>query len=313
MSMFLLVQDTTGDAIADKRYAYAQNCWREGNIATAIDLARQTLELTPSFVPALRMLADGLYEQGQIEDAIAVYEHALAIDPSDRLGVRTRLAKLGVIPANTAVTSDYVRTLFDSYAPIFEEHLVEMLGYRGPDGLMQALEGYMGAENLHFTRAIDIGCGTGLVGERFRRACDVLIGSDISSGMVELARRKNIYDELIVADATEHLVAQAIGSLDLVLAGDCLIYIADLSPLFVAAGLALKPAGLFAMTVQLSEDEDVKFGDDMRYAQSSAYLNACGETAGLTCVLLEPTMLRNEAGTSTPAAITIYQKTTPTA
>lgn len=313
MALFLLVHETTGDAIADKRFAHAQDYWREGDISAAIDLARQTLELAPAFAPALRMLGDGLYEQGQVEDAIAVYEHAVKLDPGDRLGVRTRLAKLGAIPAETAMTNDYVRTLFDNYAPIYEEHLVQMLGYRGPDGLMAALEAHLGANGLRFARALDIGCGTGLVGDRFRAVCDMLIGSDLSAGMVDLARAKGIYDELLVADAAEHLNAQGAGSLDLVLAGDCLNYIADLAPVFTAAGHALRPGGLFAMTVQLSEDEDVKFGTDMRYAQTPAYLDACGEAGGLGRISLVPTLLRNEGGTPIPAGIALYQKTTPMA
>ena len=47
---------------------------------------------------------------------------------------------------------------------------------------------------------VDLGCGTGLMGERLRPHCDCLEGYDISSGMLREARAKDIYDELERAD-----------------------------------------------------------------------------------------------------------------
>lgn len=307
MSLFLLVSDTTGDPLADKRFAYAQDFWRNGDLGAAVDMARQTLELAPRFVPALRMLGDGLLELGEPDQAVAAYRTALEVDPSDRLGVRTRMARIGAVRAEEAMTDAYIQTLFDNYAPIYEEHLVQMLGYRGPDALVETLAAYAGGEAaLQFPNAVDIGCGTGLVGARIRGFCGHLAGSDIAAGMVELARAKNVYDELLVLDAAQHLASLAPGSIDLVTAGDCLNYIADLAPVFAAAGQALRPGGLFVMTVQVSEAEDVVFGSDMRYAQSLAYLDRSGQAGGLARLAFNPTMLRNEGGSPIPAAIALY-------
>lgn len=309
MSLFLLVSDTTGDPLADKRFAYAQDFWRNGDLGAAVDMARQTLELAPRFVPALRMLGDGLLELGEPDQAVAAYRTALEVDPSDRLGVRTRMARIGAVRAEEAMTDAYIQTLFDNYAPIYEEHLVQMLGYRGPDALVETLAAHAGSEAaLQFPNAVDIGCGTGLVGVRIQGLCGHLAGSDIAAGMVELARAKNVYDELLVLDAAQHLGGLAPGSIDLVTAGDCLNYIADLAPVFAAAGQALRPGGLFVMTVQVSETEDVVFGSDMRYAQSLAYLDRCGQAGGLARLAFNPTMLRNEGGSPIPAAIALYER-----
>ena len=53
--------------------------------------------------------------------------------------------------------ADYVRRLFDQYAPTFEEHLVRRLAYAVPEGL-RALIDAQGPRR--FRNAVDLGCGT---------------------------------------------------------------------------------------------------------------------------------------------------------
>ena len=50
-------------------------------------------------------------------------------------------------------------------------------------------------------RVLDLGCGTGLAGEALRRRAAWLEGVDLSSGMIDQARRKGLYDRLEVAEA----------------------------------------------------------------------------------------------------------------
>jgi len=54
----------------------------------------------------------------------------------------------------------------------------------------------LGLINGKFKNVIDLGCGTGLVGERFRDIAGKLIGIDVSINMIHKAKKKNIYDEL---------------------------------------------------------------------------------------------------------------------
>ncbi|MAH84567.1 MAG: hypothetical protein CBB68_09580 [Rhodospirillaceae bacterium TMED8] len=61
-------------------------------------------------------------------------------------------------------------------------------------------------ENCPIGRALDLGCGTGLLGERQRDCTKNLVGLDINSAVLEVARRKNIYDELVEEPMIDYLV-----------------------------------------------------------------------------------------------------------
>jgi predicted TPR repeat methyltransferase len=63
---------------------------------------------------------------------------------------------------------------------------------------LQALVTSVAGGEAEYCRVLDLGCGTGLAGERFRRSCSWLEGVDLSGGMIALARRKALYDVLEV-------------------------------------------------------------------------------------------------------------------
>lgn len=48
----MIRQRSSGDLLADRRYAYAEALLTEGDAAAAIELAEQALERAPDFVPA---------------------------------------------------------------------------------------------------------------------------------------------------------------------------------------------------------------------------------------------------------------------
>src|SRR5882672_1895790 len=97
--------------------------------------------------------------------------------------------------------------LFDQYALKFETALVGDLGYRGPALLFQAVLSVRSAARKPalFTRAIDLGCGTGLAATAFARGVDHFIGIDLSPRMIERARLTGFYAELEVADMVQGL------------------------------------------------------------------------------------------------------------
>ena len=133
------VHRTTGDAIADRRFAYATAAFVDADWQTAIDLAGQTLELAPGFAPAHVMLGRAQAATGHNEEAVAALSQGLALDPDDELGARIDLARLGALDADEAISDGYVRALFDTYAEGFEAHLTGALAYRGPALLKSAI------------------------------------------------------------------------------------------------------------------------------------------------------------------------------
>ena len=52
-------------------------------------------------------------------------------------------------------------------------------------------------------RMFDAGCGTGLAGVAFRSLVRDLVGADLSSKMVDMARSRDIYDDVQTGDLVQ--------------------------------------------------------------------------------------------------------------
>jgi predicted TPR repeat methyltransferase len=97
-----------------------------------------------------------------------------------------------------------------------------------------------------------LGCGTGLAGAVFTPLATRLDGVDLSPAMIEKARARGIYDQLVVADLEDALAADG-ACYDLILAADTLVYLGDLAVVFEAARRRLSPEGYFLFTVEKAE------------------------------------------------------------
>ncbi|HEX7741316.1 MAG TPA: tetratricopeptide repeat protein, partial [Sphingobium sp.] len=130
---------SSGDLIADRRYAWAQDCEAKGDLAGAAELLEQALELTPGYASAWFALGDLREKLGDTTAAAAAYQNAREADPEDRHGALLNLMRLGAA-APSAMPPVYVQTLFDHYAPEFDRSLVEGLNYSAPQVLLTAIE-----------------------------------------------------------------------------------------------------------------------------------------------------------------------------
>src|SRR6202035_8084 len=101
-----------------------------------------------------------------------------------------------------------------------------------------------------FVSALDLGCGTGLMGAELRSHTDRLAGVDLSAAMIAKARERGFYDRLVVGDAAAMLGREPPGSSDLIVAADALVYVGDFAPLFAAVARVLTSDGIFAFSVE---------------------------------------------------------------
>ena len=292
---------SSGNLNADRRYAYAQALRAEGDMTAAADMIAQALELAPAWAEGHFALAEALAESHQPEAAAKAYRAYLMIDPQDSMGAGARLALLGAAPTPTQLPPAYVARLFDEYAPRFDVALTERLGYRAPQLLKGAI---LRTRTGRFTRAFDLGCGTGLAGVAFRDVTDWLGGVDLSSAMIKKAQAKNVYDMLTTGD-----MGVALGALDqpcdLILAADVLVYIGDLTAVFAAVHDVLAPGGLFAFTVQRSDTAPYSLGTEQRYSHSRAYIETVARDTGFMISLLEDVSPRQEAGKDVPGLLAV--------
>jgi predicted TPR repeat methyltransferase len=239
---------------------------------------------------AWSQLAQWLKDAGRADEASAAFQRAIACGDDAALNGYF-LAALGGAEAPDATPPGYVRALFDSYADGFDEHLVEVLHYRAPQALADALRG---SGRAPWSSALDLGCGTGLAGAGLRPLVARLEGVDLSPTMLGRARRRGVYDALVQADVAAHLLATPTRH-DLVVATDVFIYIGDLAPVFGGVRRVLKPGGVFAFSVEEGPGPaGFALRDSLRYAHTEAYLRDLALRHGLQVLAVQGLALREE-------------------
>lgn len=290
---------SSGDLIADRRYNAAIALASRGDFVGAADLLAQTVDLTPQFATAWFALGAIRDRLGDQAGAVAAFQQAGDADPADYHGARLQLARLGAGgDATPAMTETYVRRLFDQYAGRYDAALTENLRYRGPAILRDAVQRATVAAGrpLHFARALDLGCGTGLAGAAFRPLAVSLGGVDLSPAMVAQAGRKGIYDHLATADIKAFLADEiAAGArYDLVIAADVFVYVNDIASIVAAIRRVLAPQGILAFTVETHGGAGAKLLPTLRYAYGEAYLRGAIADAGLILLDLAAAAIRTE-------------------
>jgi len=301
---------SSGDLIADRRYVMATDLARRGDLAASIDLLSQALERAPGFAAAWFALGHAHEQAGDASAAVAAFRAALETDPADRHGAALHLARLGVPAPGEPMSPSYVRMLFDQYAPRYEAELIKQLGYCGPALLREAVEHGVAVSGRppRFGRMLDLGCGTGLAGEAFRDCCDTLIGFDLAPAMIEQARRKGLYAELVVGDMVESIGREREAGADLVIAADALVYVRDLAVVCHAVARALAAKGILAFTVETHAGAGVILGDRLRFAHGAFHVRDALETAGLAVLRLEAAPVRTESGDPVPGLVAVAAK-----
>lgn len=280
----------SGDILADRRADYAEMLFGSGEAAAAAELMIGALELAPGWGMGWFRLGEFHEAAGDIDAAAEAWRMAQRLDPDDRAGAALKLALAGKAEAGDAPPSAFVEALFDQYASKFDEALVNALGYRAPI-LLEAAIRSTGREP--FSLALDLGCGTGLMGERLRPMCDRLEGVDISAEMLRKARDKGLYDRLDKADLQK--LSHEGPPPDLVTAADVFMYIGALDQIFSTVSRLLAPDGLFAFTVETLDAEDgFALQPSRRYAHSEAYVRRMLAESGLALVAVRTERIRDD-------------------
>ncbi|MDW9416906.1 methyltransferase domain-containing protein [Sinorhizobium meliloti] len=294
-------QLSSGDLIADRRADYAKMLAEAGDAPGAAELMAQALELAPDWAAGWFRLADYEEKSGRIEAAVDALRHTLRLNPEDIFGASLKLALLGATETPERPPSVYVERLFDDYAERFDHALVEKLGYSVPEKLAAVIGRVNGGGR--FRHVTDLGCGTGLFGERIRDRADFLEGFDLSANMLAKAEAKGVYDRLAQADLSlapeDSGVFGALeqGRADLVSAADVLMYLGNLEGVFFIADRLLASGGLFAFSVEDACGADgFVLRPSLRYAHSEAYIASLCKESGLSMIATERTIIRRDAG-----------------
>lgn len=307
---------SSGDERLDRRYAWAEAALKDGDARAAIDILDQTLAENGGFTAAWHLYGLAQEALGHNEEAATAWRQCLGLDPNDHVGARLDLARIGALPAEQATSENFSGALFDAYAERFDSHLVGTLQYRAPALLRDALARHCAKAGrpFRFGTVLDLGCGTGLMGEALRAEAEFLAGCDLSPRMIAKAQAKTrddggpLYDKLAIAGLTAFLASRPDASADLVIAADVFVYLGDLAPSFHQSARVLRRGGLLAFTVQSHDGKGIAVGQDRRFAHAEDWIRAALAEARLQPMLVEPQSTRIDRGAPVPGLIVLAER-----
>ncbi|MGH9652285.1 MAG: tetratricopeptide repeat protein, partial [Bryobacteraceae bacterium] len=280
-------------------------CKQPSEAASALHRA---LKIEPGHLPAYESLAVVLHRLGNYEEAAEVFREWLAHDPGNPMALHMLAATSGAA-APARATDGYVRTLFDDFAASFDENLAS-LQYRAPHLIAERLGREVpGNASLDI---LDAGCGTGLCGPLVRSLARTLVGVDLSAGMIEKARARGGYDELVVEELCAFMGSHS-ATFDVVVSADTLVYFGALEEPLRCARSCLRGDGLLIFTLEQrdpaqdpgSDEKSYRLETHGRYSHSEKYVRAMLQAAGFGRIALEKGVLRRERGSDVMGLIVL--------
>ena len=261
---------------------------RLGQLDLAFASYREAMQADPGLAQACLNLGRLAGTRGDQALAAACFKSGLEHHPGDPTFEHLYAAATGA--STVRAPEGYVTNLFDEVAQQFEHHLVNELEYQVPEALANLVRPGLEADAF----AIDLGCGTGLVGKALAGSGARLTGIDLSPRMLEIAARRGAYAKLEQSELVDALARMPAGCARAVLSADVFIYIGDLAAVFGAVARVLAPQGLFAFSVEGLESGSYQLQPTGRYAQSPAYLRALAAQSGLAERSMASTRIRRE-------------------
>jgi len=190
----------------------------------------------------------------------------------------------------------YIEKIFDAFAGDFETTL-KSLDYLVPEYVAGEVKKYFKKDFWDKTNYLDLGCGTGMCAELVRKhiGWHSATGVDLSQKMLDVAKRKNIYQRLEQAEIVAFLERDE-KEYQLITAADVLTYFGDLRALFEAVATRLALGGLFVFSVSenLFSNDDFLLMPSGRFVHKLDYVMTLLKKCGYSKIGQERKALRNE-------------------
>ncbi|MDX5362952.1 MAG: tetratricopeptide repeat protein [Pseudazoarcus pumilus] len=287
------------DAGAGAWLALGRALGRSGRLNDALRALDHAVAQEEYLAEAWSVRGNVLRDMGRLQEAAESFRRAIDAGADPELHRYYLAASQG----DTVVAPPrcFVESLFDEYSADFDEHLVDKLGYRGHEQLLQPLLD----KGRRYRHALDLGCGTGLCGALMASHADAVDGVDLSAAMLQQARKRGAYRRLAHDDLTSFLAAQQ-DSADLVVAADVFIYVGALHEVFAQVRRVLAPDGVFAFTLERATTaQGFQLLPTLRYAHSEDYVRSLAAQHGLSVIDIVTAGLRADQA-ETLQALYVY-------
>ena len=273
-------------------FTFVKRLKENGKVQAAYLCGKRAVELTPDNWDAWYELGDLAQSVGKRDEARVAFQKYFDAHPEDAEIEHLLVALKDETPPDRAPDRT-IQQIYKDFAWNYETRMVKDLNYKGPERLQELIKSVVGETTG--LAVLDVGCGSGLSGVSLKPFAAKLVGLDLSPEMLALAKARNIYDRLEVAEITEWM-EKSQERFDIIAALDCLIYFGDLKRITAAAARCLKPAGVFAMSMERGERFPFQLTDTGRYAHHPDHVREAAAAAGLTVGRLTESFLRMEYG-----------------
>ncbi len=275
----------------DAQINYANMLYVAGNVAQALEEYRRAVLIDDKNFAVLNNLAVIIKETGDYQEALGLFFAAKNIEPENAYVDVNILESLVLLACDNfddakSISKNWLKHYPDN---IYAKHLVarfegktaddEVFNQKFFDEFSDNYEAVLKKINYNLPnlvcevfsdikgRVLDLGCGSGLLGEKIKNAKNYLIGVDVSQKMLRLAKEKKCYDELSCIDAKSYL--QSNNDFDYVFALDVFCYLSDLSDIVNA----LKNKK-FLFSVEKGGGKDFELQINGRYKHSLQYIKS---------------------------------------
>jgi len=294
---------------------YAEMLFKQKRKLEALEEYRQAVILNPKSAELNNNLGVALRDSRDYEQAMGLFFNALALNPTLETAAVNAVETLTLWHRQDAKTAlkvaenwhkqmpdnifaqhiyncftgekseadiRYNQRLFECFADNYEL-VMSSVGYTAPLAVGRIAGSVKGS-------VVDLGCGTGLVGQAVKSPKNHLTGVDLSEKMLRQAESKGIYDQLFCEDILSFLKKN--NKFNWAIAGDVLGYLGDLEQFF-AAVCGMK---LIFTTEQSADGEAFRLQPNGRYQHSLSYIENLLQTNGYRNIYHENIVLRQEDG-----------------
>jgi predicted TPR repeat methyltransferase len=266
--------------------------FKTAQFSDGVSAYEKAIQISPNENNAKENVCRTLVRQGYIAQAIKYYQEWSIAQSSNPI-VQHHLAALTKTATPSRASDAYIREVFNDFANTFDSKLAQ-LDYSGPQLVAEFLNQTLQCSPNSLVIG-DLGCGTGLCGPMVKRWALQLSGCDLSPRMLEKARQRHLYDELLEQELVQYLLDRP-SRFDLLISADTLIYFGDLEPVLKAAKASLCARGRFVFTVEATTAEGIDFqlNSHGRYAHKFEYVQQALINNGYAIVQMTSHDLRTE-------------------
>tara|TARA_B110001450_G_scaffold203396_1_gene192866 strand:- start:842 stop:2353 length:1512 start_codon:yes stop_codon:yes gene_type:complete len=233
---------------------------------------RKAIILKPDFANVHYNLGGLLIKLNKLEEAKVCLEKAMELKPNYSEAKHIFAALTG--ETTNSAPREYIENLFNNYAINFDHSLVDKLEYKAPKKITEII--LAKHQNIKLGSVLDLGCGTGLLGDEIRKYCSKLEGIDLSKAMLEKAKTKNKYEKLKNIDIVEYLSTEDL-NFNCFISTDVFVYIGELSEIFHLIKSRNKIKGKFIFSTEHTNKEGFILKKSGKYSHSKEYIESLCE------------------------------------